>query len=262
MSYEQWPYLGVFAVLIAASLGLPIPEDIPLLTGGYLCHHGLAHPHVMICVGLVGVLGGDFILFSLGRRFGHHIVEHRFVRRLVRPSRLLVAENLFRQHGVKIIFAGRFMPGLRPMIFMAAGVLKVPFTTFAAVNGFAACISVPILILLGRLFGNNLEHIKRGVRTTTHWLTIAVVVAAMISTAIYLQRRQKRMIVSTGVEPPGDQGATRAGPGHDGERFALRPEVGEQSSSVVSRAEAHGSLVIPELQPVQGPSTLDTRPTA
>ena len=82
MSYEQWPYLGVFAVLIAASLGLPIPEDIPLLTGGYLCHHGLAHPHVMICVGLVGVLGGDFILFSLGRRFGHHIVEHRFVRRL------------------------------------------------------------------------------------------------------------------------------------------------------------------------------------
>jgi len=200
MALEHWPYLGIFSILIAASLGLPIPEDIPLLTSGYLCHVGLAKLSVMLAVTFVGVLCGDFILFGLGRKLGHHVVEHHVIRRLVRPSRLLMAENLFKQHGVKIIFIGRFLPGLRPMIFMAAGVLKVPPLTFGAVNGLAACISVPILVVLGMVFGANIEQVKTDVRTTAHAVGLVALVAGLITTGIYLHRRQKRMMASTGVQ--------------------------------------------------------------
>jgi len=200
MSYESWPYLCVFAVLIAASFGVPIPEDIPLLTGGYLCYRGLAGIAIMIVVGMVGVLTGDFVLYSLGRKWGHHIVEHRFVRRLIRPARLVIAEKLFNQHGVKIIFAGRFLPGLRPMIFVASGVLKVPFWTFASVNGLAACISVPAMIFLGMFFGHNFEQLKTDVRTATQLIASGILIVALIAAGIYLQHRQKRMMASTGVD--------------------------------------------------------------
>ncbi|UCD28664.1 MAG: DedA family protein [Planctomycetota bacterium] len=200
MPYESWPYFCVFTVLIFAGLGVPIPEDIPLLTGGYLCHIGLAHLLVMIAIGMIGVLGGDFILYSLGRKWGHHIVEHRFVRRLVRPTRLLIAEKLFNQHGVKIIFAGRFLPGLRPMIFVASGVLKVPFWTFASVNGMAACISVPIMVVLGLVFGQNFDRLKSDVRTATHLIAFGILIAGLIAAGIYLHRRQKRMMASTGID--------------------------------------------------------------
>ena len=201
MPYEQWPYLGVLAVLIAASLGLPLPEDIPLLTGGYLCHIGRAKLLPMIIVGLIGVLSGDFILYGMGRRFGHHIVHHRVFRRLVNPPRLLAAERLFARHGIKIIFAGRFLPGLRPMIFMAAGVLRVRPAAFAAVNGLAACISVPTLILLGRLFGGSLEQIKRDVRLASHGIGLAVAVLALVAVGLYLHRRQTRMLPNADVPP-------------------------------------------------------------
>lgn len=198
--YENWPYLGVFGVLIACSLGLPLPEDIPLLTGGWLCHRDLASLAFMIPIAMVGVLGGDFILFSIGRKFGHHVTEHRFLRRLVNPSRLVMAEKLFARHGVKIIFAGRFLPGLRPMIFMASGVLRVPAWKFAAVNGFAACISVPTLVVLGKLFGDNLERIKTDVRSVTHMIALAIALIALVSLGIYFHRRQKAMMASTGVD--------------------------------------------------------------
>jgi membrane protein DedA with SNARE-associated domain len=192
----HWPYLGVLALLLACGLGLPFPEDVPLLTGGFFCYQGWASLYLMIPVAMVGVLAGDFILFGLGRRFGHHIVELRVFRRLVRRQRLVMAERLFERHGVKIVFAGRFLPGLRPMIFMASGVLKVPFYKFALVNGLAACISVPLLVLLGNLFGHNLARIKSDVRTAGHALALGVLLMALIATGVYLHRRQKRMMAS------------------------------------------------------------------
>lgn len=195
----HWPYLGVLGVLIACGLGLPLPEDVPLLTGGFFCHLGLAGVPLMIPVAMVGVLGGDFLLFGIGRRFGHRVVEHRFIRRLVNPSRLLAAERLFARHGVRIIFAGRFLPGLRPMIFMASGVLKVPFWTFAGVNGLAACISVPVLVLLGTFFGHNLDQIRSEVRAVTHMIAGGILLVALVAAGIYVYRRQRRMMASAGV---------------------------------------------------------------
>lgn len=196
MTYAQWPYLGVLGVLIACSLGLPIPEDIPLLTGGFLCHRGLARLEYMIPVALLGVLVGDFILFGIGRTLGHHVTERRFVRRLVKPDRLRKAELLFAQHGVKIIFVCRFLPGLRPMMFMASGVLRVPLWKFAAVNGSAACISVPTIVMLGKFFGHNFEKLQQDVRTATHLIALAIVLVGLGIAAVYVYRRQRRLMAS------------------------------------------------------------------
>lgn len=194
MSYEQWPYLTVLIVLLAAGFGLPIPEDIPLLTAGYLCHSEDASVPIMIVVGLIGVMSADVVLFLLGRTFGHRIFEHRLLRRLFNPSRLLVAEELFARHGIKIIFFGRFLPVLRPMIFMAAGVLRVRPGVFLAVNGTAACISVPLMIFLGLFFGGSLEQIQRDVRVASHTILLLVIVGSVVGAGIWLHRRQKRLM--------------------------------------------------------------------
>lgn len=194
--YEKWSYLTVFLVLLASGLGLPLPEDIPLLTGGYLCHTGEASLVPMILTGLFGVMAGDLVLFTMGRRFGHRIVQHRFLRRLANPPRLLMAEELFARHGVKIIFAGRFLPGLRPMIFMAAGILRVRPWVFIAVNGTAACVSVPLLVILGKFFGNSLEQIKRDIRIASHSMGLLLVLIVLVAGAIWLHRRQRRLIAT------------------------------------------------------------------
>jgi membrane protein DedA with SNARE-associated domain len=204
MSFEHWGYLGILLVLLACSLGLPLPEDVPLLTGGLLCYKGLASVWLMIPIGLIGVLSGDFFLFWLGKRFGHHIVEHRLFRKLVNPSRLLTAEKLFAHHGYKIIFVGRFLPGLRPMLWVACGVLRVPFWIFAAVNGAAACISVPTLILLGKFFGHSISQIQRDVRQATHALLLIIGLLTLAAVGYYFHKRQKGLIDAEGPEPKVD----------------------------------------------------------
>lgn len=192
--WEHLPYLAIFFWLLAAGLGFPVPEDLLLLTGGYLCYEGHARLSLMMIVGFVGVLAGDCFLYTMGHIWGVRIVEHRIVRRMITRKRLLLAEQLFHQHGIKILFFGRFLPGLRPVIYATAGVLRVPPLTFAVVNGLAASISVPIFVLLGNYFGHNIEQIERDVRTATHLILFTVLVIILIIFMISIYRRQRRML--------------------------------------------------------------------
>jgi membrane protein DedA with SNARE-associated domain len=193
MLSEQWPYLGLILVLVIDSLGAPIPEDVPLLTAGWLCYRGLADVRIMILVGFVGVMCGDLILFGLGRYFGQSIVGHKWFRRVVDPKRLLLAEKLFARHGIKMIFVARFIPVLRPVLFIASGVLRVRPAVFAVVDGCAACISVPAMVLLGMFFGATFDQLKQDVRTGTLIIGLILFIAMFVGIYIFIKRRQKNL---------------------------------------------------------------------
>ena len=97
----HFTYVALMAVLVLSGLGLPVPEDIPLVFSGYLCspkyspiaieddsipmidtngdgipdspdphfhRHHVPHLYLMMVAGMIGVLVGDSIIFSIGRR--------------------------------------------------------------------------------------------------------------------------------------------------------------------------------------------------
>ncbi len=73
---EHFTYLGLFVVLMLCGLGLPIPEDVALLAGGYLAHRGITRYPITLAVSLLGVVTGDNSLFFMGRRFGTGLVRY------------------------------------------------------------------------------------------------------------------------------------------------------------------------------------------
>lgn len=152
-----WSYAGLFLALLAAGFGLPLPEDIPLVLSGYLvaeAHGDAINPLIlMILTGLAGVMAGDSATYWLGRHFGPGVVEKRWFRRIAKPWLIERAKEKYTKHGAKVLFASRFMPGLRCIMFMMAGVFKIPYWKLVAYNGGAALLSVPLLIFLGWKFG-------------------------------------------------------------------------------------------------------------
>lgn len=164
----KWSYLGLFLVLLAAGLGLPLPEDIPLVAAGYLVHLGKADLHLMIATGMFGVLLGDSILFLMGRRYGEQIVQHRWLRRIAKPWLVEKARQKYVRHGAKILFAARFMPGLRSVLFLTAGTFRIPFWKFFVIDGFAALISVPTWVWLSSRFSGTIEELLGEARTASY----------------------------------------------------------------------------------------------
>lgn len=155
------PYLGIALVLLASGFGVPIPEDIPLVIGGYLCHLEKANIYVMLPIAMIAVLGADLTLYLLGRNYGQHIPRLPLIGRFLTPERLTKAQARFHKHGGKAIFIGRFLPGLRAPIFFTAGTFRITIWTFLFADGLAALISVPTLVLAGYFFGNYLDEVWR-----------------------------------------------------------------------------------------------------
>ena len=147
---------AVLFVLLLCGLGLPLPEDVVLVTGGALVW--LAYPTepvtvlgmlgrlpvwAMIGTGLVGCLAGDAILFFAGRRFGEHVAKIPLLRRVLSPAKQRRVEALTRRYGRRVVFVSRFMPGLRSPTFFMTGHAGVPYWKFLMYDGLAALISVP-----------------------------------------------------------------------------------------------------------------------
>ena len=227
----RWSYLGLFLILIAAGLGIPLPEDIPLVASGWLVYKGKADLWLMIATGLVGVMVGDSMLFWMGRRYGDHIVEHRWLRRIAKPWLIEKARRLFVNHGAKVIFAARFMPGIRAVLFLIAGVFRVPYWKFALMDGTAALISVPVWVWVGAKFSKHLEEIFQATRFGTAGL-VGLLVLAMVVWGIYEWRHnlsKKGHEAEAELTPEALSGLIHSAPLHsEGPAVGPAPEAAER----------------------------------
>ena len=109
-----------------------------------------------------------------------HLVEHRWFRRIAKPWLLDKARNMYAAHGAKIIFAARFMPGLRSVLFMTAGTFRVPYWKFALIDGSAALISVPVWVWLASKFSGTVEQLLGEARMASYLIGGALLVALLI----------------------------------------------------------------------------------
>src|SRR5205814_5420902 len=104
------------------------------------------------------VLIGDSIVFSIGR----HGIEGpgavaKHIRKIMHSKRREKVERHFAKHGNLTVFAGRFMPGFRSIVFAFAGLSKMSYPRFLLIDGLAASVSVPVFIYLGWRFAEHLS---------------------------------------------------------------------------------------------------------
>jgi membrane protein DedA with SNARE-associated domain len=178
---EHFTYLGLFAVLTLCGLGLPIPEDVILLTGGYLVHRGITRYPITLAVSLLGVVVGDNSLFFLGRHFGSGLVRYFSIGRPGRRSQIERIEAFMQRYGHRAIFYARFLAGLRALVYLSAGSFGVRPAVFLIYDLTGALISVPIVVTLGYVFGKQLELLVRYLGG----LERLIVIVAVLCVAVY-----------------------------------------------------------------------------
>ena len=192
--YGPTPYFLIVGILLLCGLGLPIPEDVTLFAAGLLSYYGVTNVWLMIAICLVGVTVGDSIIYYLGYHFGRKLTKKWIFHKLLPDDRLAAVQRKFRERGNKLIFAARFMPGLRAPIFFSAGTLHLPYLVFLFYDGGAALISVPLIIGAVYYFGDELDHVVRVIQRVEHSLlvVIAAAVVAILAKWYITHRKLKR----------------------------------------------------------------------
>lgn len=165
-------YGAILGVLLACGLGVPLPEDISLISAGILAALKSITLYGAIIVGLVGVLAGDCFLFFLGRYYGYRVFKLPLFRSVFTEKRIQLARQKVLSNSKFICFTGRFLPGLRAPIFLTSGIMGVRPIVFFSLDAAAAVISVPVWVCLGWYFGSNMDQaLTIAVRTQKYFVT-------------------------------------------------------------------------------------------
>ena len=154
--FTDYGYWAVLFVLIICGFGIPIPEDITLVSGGVIAglYPESVNSHLMLVVSMIGVLAGDSTMYWLGRIYGTRILRFRPMRKIITLERLKMVREKFAQYGNRVLFVARFLPGLRAPIYMVSGI-----TAVSATLALYSLISVPRLFLCQ--FGFTLANLVR-----------------------------------------------------------------------------------------------------
>jgi membrane protein DedA with SNARE-associated domain len=190
---ENFTYAGIFAVLFVAGLGVPIPEEAPVLAAGVLSSVGTTRWWIALPVCIAGVLSGDVVLYWIGRHWGERVLNWRIVRCVLSREREARFKAAYRRHAAKTIFAARHVMGVRAAAFLTAGIARVPFWKFLLVDGIAATISVPVGFGLAYFFTDQLEEVMTDVKRVERWVVLAavIVVAAILAYAAWRKSKQE-----------------------------------------------------------------------
>lgn len=180
-------------MLFGAGLGVPIPEEIAVLAAGVLAHEGVVRWWIALPVCLVAILGGDAALYWIGRHWGERILDWRLVRHVLTHEREERYKAAYRRHGVKIVFGARHVAGLRAAAFLTAGIARVPFAQFLAVDTAAALVGVPVSFALAFFFTDQLERLLADVHRVERWLAIAGFVILVGWLGLVAYRRARRV---------------------------------------------------------------------
>jgi membrane protein DedA with SNARE-associated domain len=193
--FVQNGYTAVFIALMICGAGLPLPEDITLVAGGVIAGLGYANVHVMCAMTLFGVLLGDSAIFLLGHYYGARMLTWRPIARVMTPSRYVAVQEKFDRYGNRLLFAARFLPGMRTTIYVTAGTThRVSFPRFLLIDTMAALISVPVWVYLGYFGANNHEWLVMWIRRGQGSLWAAAGMLAALQILLWWRRSHRARV--------------------------------------------------------------------
>ena len=180
---ESYGYLVVFLLVMLESVGVPVPGETALI--GAALYAGSTHNLEIgwvIAVAIAGAIVGDNIGFSIGRyggarlllRYGHKIGLHE--------NRLKIGIWLFRRHGGKVVFWGRFVSVLRTWAAFLAGTNKMAWPRFLVFNAAGAIVWASLYGLLYYFFGSVLSELSTAINVALGAVGLLGVVAFIVWT--------------------------------------------------------------------------------
>ncbi|MCH8276196.1 MAG: VTT domain-containing protein [Bacteroidetes bacterium] len=145
----------IFLMILLATATL-INEDLACIGAGLMAARGTLTLFTAFGAAFGGILLGDVLLYALGRGLGRGVVRRVPFRWFIRDPSLKRGSEWFKKRGFRVVFASRFVPGMRLPTYVAAGVMKAPFWTFLVYFFVASLIWAPIIVGVSTLLGNEI----------------------------------------------------------------------------------------------------------
>ncbi|MBF0582713.1 MAG: DedA family protein [Magnetococcales bacterium] len=185
----QLDYFAIFLLMAAESSILPVPSELVMIPAGYLIAQGTLQPGGVVLASTLGSLFGSLASYALAFWLGRPLLLRFGKYLLITPHHLQQTEAFVARHGEISIFTGRFIPVVRHLVSMPAGLARMRLTPFILYTGVGATLWNMVLLLLGFL----LREQQSWLEAHLSWVVAAAVLFAAGVVAIYLVRQRQSL---------------------------------------------------------------------
>lgn len=181
-------YAGVFVLMVAESMVLPVPSEAVMPFAGFLAAQGTLSSAAAVAVATLGSLVGSLLSYTMAR-FGGRPLILRFGKCLLLDARDLEAtDRFFARRGSLTVFVSRFIPVVRHLISLPAGVARMPLLPFSLLTVAGAGLWNAALVWCGFALGRNWARVGR----YAGWIDVGIVVGLAALVAFFITRHLRR----------------------------------------------------------------------
>jgi membrane protein DedA with SNARE-associated domain len=193
----HYGYATIALLVAAEGVGIPLPGETALITGAALAARGHLSLVWVIIAAAAGVSAGGCGGYWIGKTGGRAIVVRYGKWIGIKAQELDYAQRFFQRHGALAVLVGRFLPVIRILTGLAAGITQMPFGRFVVVNMIAGVLWSSLFGVLGYESSRNMFRLEH---QYGRMVVVGLVVLAAIGFAIFKwweRRATQRAVPST-----------------------------------------------------------------
>ena len=174
--YAHLGYPQIILLMTLESSLLPVPSELVMIPAGYLAHQGQLNPFLAIACGGLGSIFGAGINYLIGRSLGRAFLLRYGKYLLISERKYHEAEALFLRNARISTFVGRFLPVIRHLISLPAGVFGMPLLPFVLLTGAGSALWCSVLVGFGYYFGEPAVALVMRYTHELAYLSLAILV--------------------------------------------------------------------------------------
>lgn len=171
----------------------PLPADTFVVLGGFLTANGFLRARTVFLVTWACNVSMAMVVYRMGYVYGRPFFEVGAGRFVLNDHQLDRLAGFYERWGAPSIFVARFLPGLRAVVPVFAGVTHQPARAVWVPVVFASAIWYGVLVWLGGLAGANVDVILGVLADTNRALAIIATAVALLIAAAWWRTRHPRV---------------------------------------------------------------------
>lgn len=161
---NSYGYIGIFLLILVENLFPPIPSEVILSFGGFMTIDSNLTILGVVIASTTGSVLGAIILYYVGKILNKErlvkIVTSKYGKILrIKPKDIESADKWFDEKGNKTVLFCRFIPVIRSLISIPAGMSEMPIIKFILYTFVGSIIWNTALVCVGAFAGNKKDYI-------------------------------------------------------------------------------------------------------
>ena len=194
---NQFGYFGMFFLIFIENIFPPIPSEVVLLFGGFMTTYTKLHVALMIIFSTLGSVVGAIVLYYVGKILNKDRLKKLVAGKVGKVLRLKAsdidkADHWFDTKGNKTVFFCRFVPVVRSLISIPAGMSEMPMAKFLLYTTVGSAIWHSVLLIVVNIVGENWKSILGIMDQYSHIVLILLILLFILFLVYFFCFRTKK----------------------------------------------------------------------